>query len=86
MPEWLWNASASLRPSFSWMLPGELRGFFLDRVWWAGMQVRAGRVVLNGNQNAKSETIEWDRECTGLGVRMRGARRNWIVQWRSHTT
>ena len=55
---------------------------FLYRVWWAGMQVRAGRVVPNGNQNAKSVFIEWDKDCAELGVRTRGARRSWIVQWR----
>ena len=46
------------------------------------MQNHVKKAVLNGNQNAKSETIEWDKNCTGLGVRARGARRSWIVQWR----
>jgi len=32
--------------------------------------------------NPKSETIDWDWNCPGLGVRSRGSLSTWIVQWR----
>ena len=34
------------------------------------MRNHVGRVVENGTQNAKTDMIEWDSECTGLGVRV----------------
>ena len=49
------------------------------------MQNQARRAEQPALSKTKSEFIEWDKDCTGLGVRMRGSKRTWIVQWRVNT-
>ena len=56
--------------------------FFLKRKMEAGMPKSLLKTSQNHVAQTPTETIEWDSEVPKLGLRQRGARRTWIVQWR----
>ena len=69
-------------PTFSWMLPGDLRGFFPEAEKVADMAKPHMNERLAGAANLKSETVIWDDVVPKLVLRDRLGRSTWIVQWR----